>query len=75
VTGVKQQGWPPFPGKLWQRDYFEHIICDENELQEIREYIVNNPGRWAEDENNPVNIKEGRTQGSPLRRMKIKLRK
>ena len=32
--------------KLWQRDYFEHIIRNENELNHIREYIINNPLKW-----------------------------
>ena len=26
ICGVKQHGWAPFPGKLWQRNYYEHII-------------------------------------------------
>ena len=30
----------------WQRDYFEHIIRNENELNRIREYIINNPSKW-----------------------------
>jgi len=32
TDGVKQSGWPSFPGKLWQRNYWEHIIRDEMEL-------------------------------------------
>jgi putative transposase len=40
--------------KLWQRNYFEHIIRNENELNRIREYIQNNPLKWAEDRNNPI---------------------
>ena len=32
------------PGaKLWQRNYYEHIIRDKNDLNRIRKYIVNNP--------------------------------
>ena len=46
------------PGRpVWQRNYYEHIIRDEGELNRIREYIINNPARWAEDENNPINAK------------------
>ncbi|MEA2015034.1 MAG: transposase [Thermodesulfobacteriota bacterium] len=42
------------PGKkLWQRNYYEHIIRDENELNRIREYIVNNPMKWGLDRENP----------------------
>lgn len=43
---------------IWQRNYYEHIIRNENELNRIREYIINNPTRWAEDENNPENINQ-----------------
>ena len=39
------------PGaKLWQRNYWERIIRDENELNRIREYIINNPLNWHDDE-------------------------
>ena len=34
---------------LWQRNYHEHIIRNENELQRIRQYIQNNPANWQED--------------------------
>jgi putative transposase len=44
---------------LWQRNYYEHIIRDERSLHEIRQYIENNPFRWAEDEENPVNLRIG----------------
>ncbi len=53
INGVKQHGWPPFPGKLWQRNYYEHVIRNENELNRIREYIINNPKKWAFDRDNP----------------------
>jgi len=38
---------------IWQRNYYEHVIRNEVELEQIREYIVNNPLRWSEDEENP----------------------
>ena len=53
IHGVKQNGWTPFPGKLWQRNYYEHIIRNENDLSRIREYIFNNPANWANDDENP----------------------
>ncbi len=37
---------------VWQRNYYEHIIRDDREMDEIREYIVNNPAKWAEDKYN-----------------------
>jgi len=36
-------------GKLWQRNYYEHIIRDERAYQNISKYIINNPGEWNED--------------------------
>jgi putative transposase len=53
IHGVKQYNWPPFSGKLWQRNYYEHIIHNEDELNKIREYIVLNPATWHEDDENP----------------------
>jgi len=41
---------PDAPGHpIWQRNYYEHIIRSEESLNQIRQYIVNNPSRWAED--------------------------
>ncbi len=39
AQGVRHAGWPPFPGRLWQRNYFEHVIRDEPDLDRIRRYI------------------------------------
>ncbi len=38
---------------VWQRNYYEHIVRDENDLNRIREYIMNNPLNWAKDQENP----------------------
>ena len=35
--------------RIWQRNYHEHIVRNENSLNEIRQYIVENPARWLED--------------------------
>lgn len=53
IRGVGTLGWSPFPGKLWQRNYYEHVIRDEVSLNRIREYIVNNPPQWEMDRENP----------------------
>ena len=37
----------------WQRSFFDRIIRNEQELQDIREYIINNPMNWHLDRNNP----------------------
>ncbi|HEV2580361.1 MAG TPA: hypothetical protein VGT44_05865, partial [Ktedonobacteraceae bacterium] len=34
----------------WQRNYHERIIRNENHLYEVRQYIIDNPLKWAEDE-------------------------
>ncbi len=34
---------------LWQRNYYEHIIRDEDALNRIRQYIINNPAKWHQD--------------------------
>ena len=39
--------------KLWQHNYYEHIIRNEKSLNAIREYILNNPARWSDDPENP----------------------
>jgi putative transposase len=51
------------PGtSVWQRGYYEHVVRNEDELKAIREYILCNPARWNEDENNPVQTDCGRSQ-------------
>ena len=45
------------PGRtIWQRNYYDHVIRGDLELDRIRQYIAENPLRWAEDEENPANI-------------------
>ncbi|QLH54999.1 MAG: hypothetical protein CH6_4535 [Candidatus Kapaibacterium sp.] len=53
INNVKNNGWRPFYRKLWQRNYYEHVIRNENELIRIREYIMNNPLKWSLDLENP----------------------
>ena len=36
-------------GKLWQRNYYEHIIRNEKSYHTISDYIINNPAKWNED--------------------------
>jgi putative transposase len=46
------------PGKFWQRNYYEHIIRDEEDLNRVREYIINNPLNWCFDRNNPNHVSD-----------------
>jgi REP element-mobilizing transposase RayT len=41
-------------GKFGQRNYYEHIVRNEEELNNIRIYIVNNPLNWEFDGDNPL---------------------
>ena len=36
--------------KLWQRNYYDHVIRDDDDLNRIRDYIDNNPADWMQDE-------------------------
>lgn len=42
--------------RFWQRNFYEHIIRDERDLQNKTDYINANPSLWDEDENNPRNF-------------------
>ena len=45
------------PGQpVWQRNYYEHVIRGETDLNRIRQYIRDNPARWAEDIYNPTDV-------------------
>ena len=55
IHGVKQNLNVPIDKRLWQRNYYEHIIRNEEDLNEIREYIITNPLKWAMDRENPNN--------------------
>jgi putative transposase len=41
---------------IWQRNYFEHVIRDEESLNRIRQYILDNPARWDFDRENPMAV-------------------
>jgi len=45
LSGSKEFGW--------QRNYYEHVIRNEDSLNKIREYIITNPLRWDLDRENP----------------------
>jgi REP-associated tyrosine transposase len=42
---------------VWQRNYYEHIIRNERDLQNKTDYIEANPILWADDDENPINTK------------------
>ena len=40
---------PYIGGKIWQRNYYEHIIRDEDDYLRISWYIQTNPSNWHND--------------------------
>jgi len=45
------------PMSVWQRNYYEHIIRNDEELNRAIEYIKFNPIKWGMDKENPKNVK------------------
>lgn len=54
IRGVKMHNWQGFDGKLWQRNYWEHVIRHEQSRKEIAQYIINNPRQWKMDKLRPT---------------------
>ena len=53
---------------VWQRNYYEHVIRNEKALNQIRQYLLDNPGKWDQDPENPGILKfytSGRTVVRP----------
>lgn len=50
---------------LWQRNYYERIIRDEDEWNRIRQYIIENPRYWEHDPENP----DAKTDKQPSMKM------
>jgi putative transposase len=57
IRNIKENKRQSTNGKLWQRNYYEHVIRNESDQNRIRQYILDNPARWADDENNPERMK------------------
>ena len=49
IAGVKSGLYPPFDRRVWQRNYYEHIIQNKEEYRKTGQYIDENPLRWTED--------------------------
>ncbi|MBC8076403.1 MAG: transposase [Chloroflexales bacterium] len=53
----RRRGAPGAP--LWQRNYYEHIVRDDDDLRRIRSYIVANPARWPQQSPSSAIAEEG----------------
>ncbi|MBR6026416.1 MAG: transposase [Neisseriaceae bacterium] len=49
IKNVKQNIYTPFNKKLWQNSFYEHVIRNEYDYEQVAEYIRNNPLKWEED--------------------------
>ena len=49
IEGVIRLNWPRFENRLWQRNYYEHVIRNERDHEAIADYILCNPQNWEED--------------------------
>ncbi len=53
IDGVNNHDWEPFNRRLWQRNYYEHIIRDDRSFDILQSYIQDNPLRWKIDQLHP----------------------
>ncbi|MCY3747654.1 MAG: hypothetical protein OXG64_00015 [Chloroflexi bacterium] len=54
TRNVKARNWTPFRRRLWQRNYYEHVVRSDESLNGLRRYILGNPTQWALDRENPL---------------------
>ena len=54
ARGVRDMNWSPFHGRLWQRNFYEHIVRTDESMKKIHQYILDNPAQWAFDRENPM---------------------
>ena len=50
IKNVKNKNWPRFNKRVLQRDYYEHVILNENDLNKTRRYINENVLKWEMDD-------------------------
>ena len=69
IRGVKEKGWTPFLNTFWQRGYYDRVIRDQWEFDNVTRYIEENPMRWSTEycadtqSGTAMPQKEGRTRG------------
>ena len=49
IKMVKNGICSPFNKRIWQRNYYEHVIRDDVDYERIATYIMNNPMTWEDD--------------------------
>ena len=56
ITSRVRVIWNNPDAPVWQDNYFERILRDEEELNRIREYVLSNPLRWGADRYNAARV-------------------
>jgi REP element-mobilizing transposase RayT len=46
IKGVRESGWQAFEKRFWELNYYERILRNDHELEQKRQYILENPVRW-----------------------------
>lgn len=46
IENIKKNNWSRFIGKVWHRNYYEHIIRNDKDYERIAKYIRENPKNW-----------------------------
>ncbi|MBP9729493.1 MAG: transposase [Gammaproteobacteria bacterium] len=54
MQSVYQKNWPSFHKRLWQRGYYDHIIRNDQSLNNIRPYMIDNPLKWSINKENLI---------------------
>ena len=49
IRGVKADDFRPFQKQFWQRSYYEHVVRNQRDMDEIRKYVADNPLKWQLD--------------------------
>jgi len=49
IKMVKNGTLPPFNKRIWQRNYYEHVIRDDVDYERVATYTINNPKTWDDD--------------------------
>ncbi len=60
ATKWREKNAPYRYARVWQRNYYERVIRDEEELNRVREYILLNPLKWEFDRENPLRVANSR---------------
>jgi len=49
IAAVKNGLYPPFDKRVWQRNFYERVVRNEEEYWQILQYIQENPAQWLKD--------------------------